>query len=249
MPLKKRFLIIAHRGASGTHPENTFAAFRQAIHLGVDFIETDIRLTKDGYPVVFHDKTLRRTTKGKGSLHEKTLDELSMLEVGSWFHPFFSNEKIPTLTALLQSISHKTGLLLELKPDRGNEKVLAEAVLQTLQKAPQHRKTIILGSSDPSILKALLKKKESSSSLALIFKKRARKSLLWALKMGLPALCPAKKVCTRTFLREAHSHGLKVYVWVANKKREIRRFAQMGVDGIMTDYPERCSALFSPLQS
>jgi len=230
MPRKRRFLVIAHRGASGTYPENTFAAFQGAIRLGADMIETDIRLTKDRHPVVFHDATLGRTTKEKGPLKEKVLKEL--------------DQKIPTLSALLRFASNKIGLLLELKPDPGNEKELVERVLQILKKYPSRRKRILLGSSDPMIL-GLLAQKTGQDRMTPIFKKKAQKWLLWAKKEGLSILCPAKKVCTKAFVQEAHAKGLKVYVWVANKRREIRRFCEMGVDGIMSDYPERCLASIS----
>src|SRR5215475_6599931 len=94
-------LVIAHRGASGTCPENTLAAFRRAQELGAHMIELDVQLTRDGEVVVMHDWTLARTTDGRGRVASRTLAELRQLDAGSWFDPGYAREPVPTLREVL----------------------------------------------------------------------------------------------------------------------------------------------------
>jgi len=93
--------ICAHRGAMDTHPENTLAAFKEAVRLGVHMIEFDVRLTRDGHLVILHDETVDRTSKGQGKIAELSLDEVKQLDAGSWKSDKFAGEKIPTLQEAL----------------------------------------------------------------------------------------------------------------------------------------------------
>lgn len=108
---------IAHRGASGYCPENTMVAFKKAVQLGATGIETDVQMSKDGYLVLIHDESLRRTTSAKnGMVKDFTLSELKQLDAGAWFHSKFKGERIPTLEELIQWASGNSILLnLELK--------------------------------------------------------------------------------------------------------------------------------------
>jgi glycerophosphoryl diester phosphodiesterase len=109
------FTIIAHRGASGSAPENTLAAIELAIANKADMIEIDIHQTKDGKLVVIHDDKLDRTTTGKGKINELTLEEIKKHDAGSWFNTSFSNEKVPELKEVLELINGKCKLLIEIK--------------------------------------------------------------------------------------------------------------------------------------
>src|SRR6185295_20383378 len=122
--------VIGHRGASGLAPENTMASFRRAVELGAKFIETDLQLSRDGHLVVLHDTNLRRTTRIRGMVSAKTLEELRNLDAGSWFPrgrarkamaaPPFGGERIPTLEELLEFAREKRiSLYLEMKARRG----------------------------------------------------------------------------------------------------------------------------------
>src|SRR5262245_679720 len=111
-------LVIAHRGASGTCPENTLAAFRRAVEVGADMIELDVQLTRDDAVVVMHDWTLDRTTDGSGAVGERALDELRPLDAGRWFAPEFAGERVPTLAAVLDAVP--IPINVELKP-RGED--------------------------------------------------------------------------------------------------------------------------------
>src|SRR5512140_126848 len=93
---RSRPLVVAHRGSSVVAPENTLAAFRQALEDGAQAIELDVRLTADEEVIIFHDRNLNRTTNGRGKAGRYRLAELRRLSAGSWFHPKFAREKIPT---------------------------------------------------------------------------------------------------------------------------------------------------------
>src|SRR5208283_1143731 len=108
--------VIAHRGASGHAPENTFAAFQRAVELGATFIETDLHVTRDGRFVAIHDDTVERTTNGSGDVRNFTLDELREVDAGMWFDRTFMGERIPTLEEVLEfSREHDVVFYLELK--------------------------------------------------------------------------------------------------------------------------------------
>lgn len=120
--------ICAHRGASDTHPENTLASFREAIRLGAHMIEFDVALTKDGQLVLLHDRTLDRTTDGKGPLADVTLAELKKLDAGTWKNPRFKGERIPTLDEALAIMPENMWLNVHLKGGA----VLAEKVTKQI---------------------------------------------------------------------------------------------------------------------
>lgn len=108
--------MIGHRGVAACAPENTLAGFKLAAQQGIDWIEFDLRLTKDNQLVIFHDALLQRTTNESGWVHDKTLSELITLDAGSWFHPKFQNEKIPSFVhALPLLLSLNLTLNIELK--------------------------------------------------------------------------------------------------------------------------------------
>ncbi|MBE9518576.1 MAG: glycerophosphodiester phosphodiesterase, partial [Bacteroidetes bacterium] len=93
--------ICAHRGAMDTHPENTIAAFKEAVHLGAHMIELDVRMTLDGHLLVLHDQTVDRTSNGKGEISELSLEEVKQLDAGSWKSKKFAGERIPTFKEAL----------------------------------------------------------------------------------------------------------------------------------------------------
>lgn len=124
-------MIIAHRGASGYAPENTMAAFELADRLGADFIELDIRMSKDGELVVIHDKTVDRTTNKAGYVHDYTLRELKGMDAGSFFSAKYADETIVTLEEVIYAFAGRIGILIEIKDPQlypGIEEKLAKMV-------------------------------------------------------------------------------------------------------------------------
>src|SRR5438270_12822926 len=109
-------IIIAHRGGSAEAPENTMAAFRHAIDIGMRFVELDVQMSREGELVVMHDETVDRTNDGTGAIHDMTLEELRNLDAGSWFGPQFVGEKIPMLREVLElCMGAGVGVVIELK--------------------------------------------------------------------------------------------------------------------------------------
>lgn len=121
--------ICAHRGAMDTHPENTLAAFREALCLGAHMIEIDVRLTKDGHLVILHDETVDRTTSGEGKISELTMDEVKDLDAGRWKSDLFAGERIPELNEVLAIMPDNIWLNIHLKGGRKLGEMVARVIV------------------------------------------------------------------------------------------------------------------------
>lgn len=124
-------LVVGHRGAPHQAPENTLASFEAALAIGVDAIELDVHLSRDGHLVVIHDADLRRTTDGAGLVHEQTLAALRALDAGAWFGPAFAGQRIPTFDEALAGIGGRAALQVEIK---GATDGVAEATVAALRR-------------------------------------------------------------------------------------------------------------------
>lgn len=122
--------VCAHRGASNTHPENTISAFKEAIRLGAQMVEFDVRRTADSVLVIMHDKTLDRITNGQGHVLEKTISELQSLDVGSWKDSIFSNEKIPLFSEVIDIMPRNIWLNIHIKGDSTTAKRAAQIIVE-----------------------------------------------------------------------------------------------------------------------
>ena len=138
----KSIYVAAHRGWCSDYPENTMAAFRAAAELGVDQIETDVRITLDGELVLIHDATVDRTTNGTGKVCEKTLAELQALDAGSYMGEQFRGEKIPTFTEFMEYVKNFPALTLDLElkeyPTAGREDVAYEVCDRVLRMVDEY---------------------------------------------------------------------------------------------------------------
>lgn len=124
-------LVIGHRGAPSRAPENTLASFQAALEIGVDGLELDVHLSRDGHLVVIHDANLKRTTSGEGFVHEHTLAELKALDAGSWYGAAFAGERIPTFEEVLDLVGKRVPLQVEIK---GATDGVTEATLAALER-------------------------------------------------------------------------------------------------------------------
>jgi glycerophosphoryl diester phosphodiesterase len=125
--------VIGHRGAAGAAPENTLASIRKAQELGATWVEFDVKLTRDGHPILKHDDRLERTTDGRGKVAETTLAEIKRLDAGGWFHPSFRGERVPTLEeALALCVELGLGVNVEIKPCPGREIETARVAVEQL---------------------------------------------------------------------------------------------------------------------
>jgi glycerophosphoryl diester phosphodiesterase len=231
--------VIAHRGASGHAPENTLAAFERAVQLGAGFIETDLHLTRDARFVAIHDSTLERTTNGAGAIHDFTLAQLRELDAGKWFDREFMDERIPTLEEVLKfSQEHDVVFYLEVKYDAAWG--MHHALVAALQSTQSAARTVVI-SFDPSTLMAV-HKLDASLMLGLLVEKASPDAVTAAVNVGARQLCPATSLATAEFVKKTHESDLLVAAWTANSPKDMRAMLSAGVDGIMTDFPDRLRA-------
>ena len=234
--------IVAHRGASGYAPENTFAAFERAVALGAGFIETDIRLTRDARFVAMHDEMLDRTTNGRGEVQDHTLAELRELDTGHWFDREFNGQRIPTLDEILEfGKRHDVVFYLEVKYDTAMG--MHHALVAELRRAESAARTIVI-SFDPGML-ASLRELDASIMTGLLVDRgvAAETAVNKAVDAGARQLCPHYSVATPELVEQAHAAGLQVVAWTVNELSDMRRVIAAGVDGIMTDLPDRLRAM------
>ena len=236
------FKKIAHRGASGNYPESTGLALAKAIGAGADMIELDCQMTQDGHVVIFHDDKLGRTAGGRGALRDKTLAQLKRLDIGRWRGKAFAGERILTLEEGLEILGGNVDLCLEFKTFGAAAPGLDLKVLFTLSHYDYLDRTI-LSSFDYHCL-ARLRDHAPEAAIGIICSAAGREDPLEAARrLGAASIHVQKEMASRDFLRQAWDEGLDVYVWTVNEVREMRVFAELGVQGLISDFPEKLSRL------
>jgi glycerophosphoryl diester phosphodiesterase len=232
-------LLIAHRGASGHAPENTLAAFKKAVTLGATFIETDLQLTRDARLVAIHDETVNRTTNGKGAVHDMTLADLRRLDAGSWFGSEYAGERVPTLEEILGfAKKYDVVFYLEMKP--GGSWGGEHALISALRESGEIARTVVI-SFDASIL-STVRKIEPTLMTALLYDGQLEKPLDQALEVGARQLAIRGDLVSPWLLTAARKKDLQVVCWTINHSAHMRLLMAAGVDGIMSDYPDRLVA-------
>lgn len=226
--------IVAHRGYSAVFPENTLAAFAGALDIGVDYIELDVQLSKDGQVVVLHDGNLARTTGVDGLPADYTLEELSRMDAGSWFDASFSGEKIPTLQEALELIRDadaNCNVYLELK-DIGDVEGFEEAVLEVTDRCGMTQRCMFASFR----YEYLEHFKELNSGLVTLYNTLSGKATL---PEEYPADCYGLNmdVITQETVSAIHQSGSQAFVWTVSTPEQVKNVQAMGVDGIVTNYP------------
>jgi glycerophosphoryl diester phosphodiesterase len=237
-------LNIAHRGASGHAPENTLAAFRIAVEMGARFIETDLQLTRDARIVAMHDPTVDRTTGGSGRVGKMTLAELRGLDAGAWFLSndgrSFKGERVPTLDEILQFAREAdVSFYLELKATQmwGFEPALAGAL-----KASGELARAVVISFDSAVL-ASVRQAEPLLMTGLLVEQSKADAIEKVIGIGARQILPKADHLTPEFVRLAQQKGLTVVTWTVNEPEKMLEHIAAGVDGIITDYPDRLTAI------
>jgi len=246
-------LLIAHRGGGGLAPENTLAAFRQAAQRWpVDMMELDVHATADGHCVVIHDDTVDRTTDGHGAVAALTLTQLKELDAGYRFtrdgeHPFRGRGvSVPTLDEVMDALPGMR-LTVEVKAAAA-QTLLFDAVrrhdaLERVVAAGIHdRERTLFGTYDGAI--------SASSEMIRTFwvfhrLRLARLRRIRADVVQVPERQGGIRVVTPRFIRDVHAQGLSVHVWTVNETADMRRLLDWGVDGIITDRPDRLARVFT----
>lgn len=223
---------IAHRGSPFSAPENTLAAIDAAIDEGANYVELDVRRTRDGVLVLLHDRDLRRVANDPRAIWHVDYDELVNMDVGRWFSSNFAGEQVPTLAQAIEHIGGRAGLYLEIKQQPGAPDLVDDVIAELEQ----------LEMIDQTILAAL---ELSTLQRARQLAPDLRLSLLVHSSIGSLANLPVDILAMRDALatpanvRLWRSHGYDVHLWTVNEERDMARLLDIGVDGIITDYPER----------
>lgn len=237
---EKKIMIQAHRGASGYAPENTMASFKMALELKADYLELDVHLTKDGHLVILHDETVDRTTDGKGAVKNMTLAEIKKLDAGAKFAQKFKGEKVPALDELLKTYSGKIKFNIEIKADE-----CEEAVVKLIKKY-KIEKDVMVSSFHHEYLQKIKELEPSVVTAGLVMMGPKIKHLKNTIKADY--LNIHESFLTKAVYDKAREIGLGVIVWTVNEKENMKKFTQLGVDGIITNYPDAAVQTVSETQ-
>lgn len=251
-------LNIAHRGGLGLGPENTISTFNKALKMGADMLELDIRATSDSILVLLHDETVNRTTNGKGRISELTLKEAKKLNAGYWWtdddsisFPFrLLNIKIPTFNEFLTNFKdHK--LNIEIKQ---HDNFIAKNLCKSI-KENNIQDNVIIGSFDDEVLDEFRYHCPNVAtspgrdeirtfygfSYVYLDKFYSPKSDIYQ----LPEFFGTTHVLTKRFVNGIKQKNIPIFVWTVNDPDEMQRFIDLGVKGIITDYPDRLSKILN----
>jgi glycerophosphoryl diester phosphodiesterase len=235
-----RPLIIAHRGYMAKYPENTLAAFEAAIHAGAHMIELDVTFTKDRKVVVIHDDTLERTTSGKGSVSDFTLEEIRRLDAGTWFHPRFAGEKVPLLEEVLDLAADRVMVNVEIKASAWDDTAPPDAmenqVLETILRK-KLLETVLISSFDHKFLDAIASFEKRPDIAVLTHDPGDPKILERCMRLKAFSIHPNFRKVDGNLVKTMKSNGLQVFPFSVNTTRKIRQLLHMGVDGIITADP------------
>jgi glycerophosphoryl diester phosphodiesterase len=243
---------MAHRGDSAAAPENTLLGLRRAVEIGVDFLETDVRLTKDDELVLFHDDDLKRTTGETGSVREKTLDELKQIDFGQLFtsdegttYPY--RGKGHTVLTLGEAFKEFPDIMINL--DIKDKDLHAPELLANMIRAHSRESNVLVASfhdTQAYRFRKLMPEVRTSACPSEVSR------FVFALKMRMLSLfargCPYEafqvpvkygriQVVNKRFVKAAHDRDLAVHVWTINERSEMEHLIDLGVDGIFTDEP------------
>ena len=247
-----KHLVIAHRGGAGLWPENTILSFENAVKMGVDVLEFDVRSTQDHKLVVIHDITVDRTTNGFGSVEETTWEALQSLDAGyNWTRnggssfPYRGKGlQIPSLEEVINAFPN-IPMIIELKSSSDTARTRFSRIIDE-SIFPERKVIASFQSKNIKYIRTNNKMVATSSTASEVL-------LFWILNsaglgfayipkgetMQIPAKYFGLNLATSSFISTAHRHNVDVYVWTVNGEDDMRRYIANGADGIITDYPDR----------
>ncbi|HEV2707676.1 MAG TPA: glycerophosphodiester phosphodiesterase [Pyrinomonadaceae bacterium] len=258
----RRPLVIAHRGGAGLWPENTIYAFERASELGVDVLELDVRASADGQLVVIHDERVERTTDGAGAVSALTLNELKRLDAGFRWTPDGGRTfplrgqglTVPTLAEVFERFPHAR---FNIEPKQQTPSVVAP--LCRLLRERGMTASVLVASFRAAVMDEF---RSTCTEVATSASTGEATRFLALYKTGLgdsfspsmsalqvPEYAGGVQVLTRGFVEAAHRRGLEVHAWTINDAGDMRRLLDVGVDGIITDYPDRLLQLLGRRQT
>ncbi len=222
--------IIAHRGAAGKAPENTLASIRQALEDNTDWVEIDVQETADGTVVVVHDSDFMKLAGVETRVWEATLEQLQKIDIGSWFDPKFSNQRVPTLAEVLALVKDRAGLVIELKY-YGHDQNLEQRVVDLVEQAGMADQVAIMSLKYDGVEKLHRLRPDWTTGLLVT------KTLGDIEGLDIDFIACNVATASPGFIRRIHDAGKKIYTWTVNDQVTMSRMMSLGVDGIITDEP------------
>jgi len=234
--------IVAHRGASATHPENTLPSFEAAAALGAGVVELDARLTADGVAVVLHDPDVGRTTGGQGFVHELTAEQVAALRVRTGDDP----AGVPTLREALRTLSGRAAVAIEIKnlpgepayePDRES---IVRAALDDLRATDLEGPVLVVSFNPHSIAAAKALAPEITTGFLTTEIVDPREALAYVAEQGHDVLLPGSRSLIpagEALVAEAHAAGVRVGTWTIDDAATVRMLLGWGVDAIASNDP------------
>ena len=236
----ENMMIVAHRGGASLGPENTLSCIRSGIASGADMVEIDVHLTADGQVVVCHDETIDRTTDGEGRIENLTLAQVREAHIRDGA----PEERIPTLAEVLREVKGKCGLLIEVKKTRADEYPgIEEKILEELDRLDMRHDGVAVQSFNGSVLERFHQLDPTLPLEKLIVSRVLGK---WAYDVGMNPFsleqysyvqsinCYAP-LLSRRFIKQIHAAGIQVKVWTVESPAKV----PAGVDGVITDFPDK----------
>jgi len=222
--MAREIKVIGHRGAAGLEPENTLRSYRKALEIGVDYVETDVYLTRDKQLVVIHDRKVDRTTNGSGEVEKFSFEEIRKLDAGK-------GERIPHLREVLELVKGKAKIHIELKGEGTPEPVLG--LVREMEMLPE----VVLTSGNTERLKEV-RRLDSDVAVEHIFSDPTPDALERAASVGASRVSVNMKFISRDYVDAAHRRDFIVIAWCPNTEEEIRRAIEHDVDMICSDRPD-----------
>jgi glycerophosphoryl diester phosphodiesterase len=222
--------IVAHRGASGTAPENTLAAVREAIDAGADWVEIDVQESKDGVVMVAHDRDLKRVAGSALTIWESTAEDLRTIDIGSYFDPKFKDERVPTLDEVLQLCKGRAHVYIELKY-YGYDRNLEQRVIERVEAHQMQADVRILSLNAQGLQK--IKALRPTWNVGLLTAVAAGDLT----RANADVLAVKDSIAKSSFIRAAHRSKKDVLVWTVNDRQGLITMIGRNVDGIITDHP------------
>lgn len=240
--------VIGHRGAAAYAPENTIESIHTAADVGVEWVELDVKITKDHVPIIFHDDTLDRTTNGSGLVAELAYDEIKQYECGSWYGESFTGIKIPTLEEAVDALIERgLGLNLEIKPCPGREKETAEAALDILSQIWDDHDRLLISSFQHVSLEVamdiaeewyrglLLAPENDEETGAAVINPNWRDMADY---LNVKTINLAQSIATRENIEDIIDAELHPLVFTVNEPMDARKLQSWGVDAVFSDEPD-----------
>lgn len=236
-----RPLIVGHRGASATAPENTMVAFRAAVHAGARAVELDVRLTADGEVVVLHDATLLRTTGVNRPVRDLRWNDIRLLDAGGWFGPRFAGERIPLLAEVVEGLPRSIGINVEVKHAgrRGEAKELIERCAEIIGNAGAQQRVLISSFQIPYL--RLARKLLPETPRGLLFHTllhAGHHPLTLMRRLDAEFLILYHRTVRKRLVQEASEAGFQTAEYAIDTVPMLSRSVRFGLDAVITNDPE-----------